>query len=100
MFIKSIKGESKLKYGKIFYDTGELKYEGYLKPHDQLNEDIPFGKGIKYFQNGQKHMEGFFEDWFISEGKEYYENGNLRFEGKYNTGPRYYYGPRFFVQGI
>lgn len=79
--------------GKLYYDTGELKYEGFIK------DGTPCGMGIKYYKNGQKHLEGNFADWFIESGREYYENGSLRFEGKYNSGPRSYYGPRYFVSG-
>lgn len=79
--------------GKLYYNFGELHYEG------SIRGSIPYGLGIKYFKSGQKHMEGFFGDWMIEEGKEYYENGHLRFEGCYNKGPRTYYGPRYFVEG-
>lgn len=79
--------------GKLYYETGELLYEG------SILKDTPYGPGIKYFKNGNIQMEGFFGDWFIEEGREYYENGNLRFEGEYNKGPRHYYGPRYFVKG-
>lgn len=79
--------------GKLYYETGELKYEGWIK------DDTPHGLGVKYYKNGQKHMEGRFGDWFIESGKEYSENGNLKFEGEYNYGPRWYYGPRYFVEG-
>lgn len=79
--------------GSLYYESGQLKYEGLIK------QDIPYGQGIRYYENGQKHMEGQFEDWFIVRGKEYYENRNLRFEGKYNSGPRNYYGPCYFVDG-
>ncbi|MDD9271476.1 hypothetical protein ACFPES_31015 [Paenibacillus sp. GCM10023248] len=80
-------------HGKLFYDTGKLHYEGGLK------DVIPLREGIKYYKNGMKHMVGLFEDWFISSGREYYENGNLKFEGKYKSGPRQYYGLRFFHEG-
>ncbi|WP_080831881.1 hypothetical protein [Cohnella massiliensis] len=79
--------------GKLYYDSGELRYEGFIQ------NEMPCGQGISYFKNGRKHMEGRFGDWFIEEGKEYYKNGNLKFEGKYNSGPRTYYGPRYFVEG-
>ncbi len=79
--------------GSLYYGSGQLKYEGFIK------EGRPCGQGIRYFEHGQKHMEGLFEDWFIGHGKEYYENGNLKFEGSYNSGPRNYYGPRYFEDG-
>lgn len=66
--------------GKLYYDSGELRYEGFIQ------NEMPCGQGISYFKNGRKHMEGRFGGWFIEEGKEYYKNGNLKFEGKYNSG--------------
>lgn len=83
----------KVTFGRLFYETGELHYEG------QIKNNKPWGKGIKYFKNGLIEMEGIFGDWFIEQGKEYYPNGNLKFEGQYNCGPRNYYGPRYFVEG-
>lgn len=80
-------------YGNLYYDNGTIKYEGDLK------ENIPYGKGVKYYKNGEIHMEGLFGDWFIEEGKEYFENENIKFEGNYNTGVRTYYGPRYFRKG-
>ena len=84
-------------HGKLYYDTGELHYEGQIQEAIPANK--PCGKGIKYFKNCQIEMEGFFGDWFIEWGKEYYKNGNLRFEGYYNSGQRSYYGPRYFTAG-
>lgn len=61
---------------------------------------LPSGQSIKYFENGKKHMEGNFgNDWFIESGTEYYESGSIKFIGKYNKGPRTYYGPRYFIFG-
>jgi tetratricopeptide (TPR) repeat protein len=85
--------DTSIHYGKLYYETGELKYEGYIK------DDLPYGNGIKYFKNGQKEMEGYFNGWFVEYGKEYYQNGNLKFEGEYNSGPKNYYGPRYYVKG-
>lgn len=85
---------------KIFYPTGEIKYEGFSKIDSNLKELIPSGQGVLYFKNGKKHMEGSFgNDWFIESGTEYYDNGNIKFIGEYNKGPRTYYGPRYFVFG-
>ena len=79
--------------GQLYYDTGELKYEG------MHNDGIPHGLGTRFFRSGQKHMEGRFAGGLMVVGKEYYENGHLRFHGQYNQGPKTYYGPRYFVQG-
>ncbi|MBU8763778.1 hypothetical protein KM868_09750 [Micrococcus luteus] len=80
--------------GSLYYESGQLKYVGFIKG------GRPYGQGISYFEHGQKHREGCFEDLFIRLGKEYYENGNLRFEGSYNSGPKNYYGPRYFKKGM
>lgn len=79
--------------GKSYHEDGAIKHKGFYK------DGLPYGEGVSYHKNGKIHFKGFFEDWFISCGNEYYKNGKLRFEGFYNTGPRHYYGPRFFVQG-
>lgn len=83
---------------KIFYPTGGLEYEGFAKFNTNNKEFLPCGQGVKYFENGNKHMEGSFgDDWFIETGTEYYENGTTKFIGENNKGPRTYYGPRYFV---
>lgn len=91
--------EVKIKWQEIYYPSGSLKYEGFTKIDSRVNELIPCGQGIKYFENGKKNMEGNFADWFVETGTEYYKNGNLKFIGEYNKGPRNYYGPRYFVFG-
>ncbi|WP_461207878.1 toxin-antitoxin system YwqK family antitoxin [Clostridium sp. DL1XJH146] len=90
----------KAKWEIIYYPSGKIKYEGFTKCEESMKELVPSGQGIRYFENGVKHMEGSFgDDWFIETGREYYENGNLKFIGEYNKGPRQYYGPRYFQQG-
>ncbi|MBK5241117.1 hypothetical protein [Clostridium sp.] len=90
----------KTTWQKILYTTGELKFEGFTKYHENIKELVPCGEGVYYFINGNKYMQGSFgNDWFIEAGTEYYENGNIRFIGEYNKGPRNYYGPRYFVFG-
>ncbi len=79
--------------GESYHEDGTLKHKGSYK------DGLPHGEGVRYHNNGNVHFEGFFEDWFVSSGREYHQNGSLRFEGFYNSGPRHYYGPRFFVQG-
>jgi antitoxin component YwqK of YwqJK toxin-antitoxin module len=92
--------KEKLKWENIYYASGVIKYEGFTYFDLKLKELVPSGQGLKYFENGNKHMEGSFgNDWFIETGKEYYDNGNIRFIGEYNKGPRCYYGPRYFIFG-
>jgi len=42
----------------IFYPLCSLKYEGFTKIDSNTNELIPCGQGVKFFENGNKNMEG------------------------------------------
>ncbi|MCD8369119.1 MAG: hypothetical protein LUC94_02085 [Clostridiales bacterium] len=74
--------------GKVFYDTGELFFEGsyyddawkYLEPWRPLD----LIEGIVYYKNGKKYREGSFQRGGLLVGKEYYESGVLKFEGVFN----------------
>jgi hypothetical protein len=90
--------ESSAMIGKIYYETGELRYDGELK-HGRSGY-MPSGRGVSYYQNGQKHFDGLFNDWFIDVGQEYYPNGNLKFEGNFNKRPMTSIGPRYYASGI
>ena len=89
-------------YGRLYYDTGELRYEGYYSPTEY---DAPFhepkGKGTCYYKNGVIYREGVFQHSGLLEGKEYYPNGMLKFEGRYNcrNTDSGYYGPTYPVYG-
>ena len=89
-----------LKYKKKIYDNGEY-YIG-----EMLN-DVPHGKGIKYYKNGNIKYDGEFvngkyegngkyiwEDgnYYIGQflngkrhgkGIDYYKNGNIKYDGKF-----------------
>jgi hypothetical protein len=52
--------KEKLKWENIYYPTGVLKYEGFTYFDLKLKELVPSGQGLKYFENGNKHMEGSF----------------------------------------
>lgn len=84
--------------GKIYFESGELKYEGEMKSGNAGH--APFGRGVCYYQNGRKHFEGLFDGWNIDVGLEYYPNGNLKFEGNFNKRPRASFGPRYYASGI
>lgn len=84
--------------GKLFYETGEIKYEGEYKMGNAGY--MPNGFGISYYKNGNKQLEGLFNDWFIDVGLEYYPNGQLKFEGNFNKRPRASFGPRFYASGV
>jgi antitoxin component YwqK of YwqJK toxin-antitoxin module len=89
-------------YGKLYYDTGELRYEGYYSPpeHEALHHE-PMGRGISYYKNGVVYREGQFQHGGLFEGKEYYPSGRLKFEGRYNCRAldASYYGPTYPVHG-
>ncbi len=84
---------------KLYDEKGNLKYEGYTKLDEENKMVLPFGIGIRYYENGVKYLEGIFADWFIEIGREYYPSGVLKFEGEYNKGQRSYYGPRYYARG-
>ena len=92
--------EVKIKWQEIYYLSGVLKYEGFTKIASKVNELIPYGQGIKYFEDGKKNMEVNFADWFIVTGTEYYKNGNIRFIGDYNKCPRLLENPRLLNRGF
>ncbi len=66
--------------GKIFYDTGELRYEGScVHPHGY--EMMPCGFGIEYYKDGIIKKQGLFQRRGLVCGRMYYSSGKLRFEG-------------------
>jgi antitoxin component YwqK of YwqJK toxin-antitoxin module len=89
-------------YGKLYYDTGELLYEGYYSPHEYFTDHhYPNGRGICYYINGGVYREGQFQRGGLLEGKEYYPSGELKFEGRYNCRKTEgsYYGPAYPLYG-
>ena len=60
-----------MKWQEIYYPSGALKYQGFTKLDSKVNELIPYGQGIKFFEDGKRNMEGNFADWFIVTGTEY-----------------------------
>jgi antitoxin component YwqK of YwqJK toxin-antitoxin module len=86
-------------FGKIFYETGELKYEGQYILHP-ANHYLQQGKGIEYYTNGIVYREGIFTRGGLLEGKEYYSSGKIKFEGRFNSKEeRDYYGPTYPLAG-
>ncbi|NLT14307.1 MAG: hypothetical protein GXY05_08190 [Clostridiales bacterium] len=89
-------------YGKLYFDTGELMYEGYYSPADyNSSHHEPNGQGVLYYKSGVKHREGQFQHGGLLEGKAYYPSGSLKFEGRYNCRKTdaTYYGPTYPVYG-
>ncbi len=92
------------KYGRLYYDTGELQYEGYyLSYTDNDDQHYPYGKGTKYYKNGNIAREGLFIIGGLLEGKLYYQSGQLKFDGifydKRNPKIGAYYGPTYPLRG-
>jgi len=97
-------------YGKLYYDTGELKYEGYYTPIEpDATWHEPMGQGTLYYKNGVVFRKGQFQHGGLLEGKEFYPSGKLKFAGRYNCrktdggyyGPSYpLYGKFFSEQGL
>jgi len=77
--------------GKLFYETGQLKYEGEYKMG--ASGAVPNGRGISYYPDGQRQFDGIFNDWSLDTGVEYYPNGQIKFEGVFTKGPVPTLGP-------
>jgi len=89
-----------IQYGKLFYKTGAIRFEGYILHSKNVGSE-PNGQGIMYFRNGKVYREGIFQHGGLLVGKEYYQSGNLKFEGRYNNRKvdGSYYGPTYPVCG-
>lgn len=83
--------------GKIYYETGELRYQGgCVQPAGQ--ESLEFcGSGTEYYKSGTVKRQGLFQRRGLVCGRMYYPSGRLRFEGYFAepTG----YGPVFPTSG-
>lgn len=78
--------------GKIYYDTGEICYEGDCVTPEGY-ETMPCGHGVEYYKSGVIKNRGLFQRRGLVCGRTYYPSGNLRFEG-YFLEPRGY-GPAY-----
>jgi len=90
-----------IKYGKLYYDTGEFRYEGHYET-DEHDENVHYarGSGRLYYKDGALHQEGEFSLGGLSEGRIYYPSGQLKFEGVFNSKKgTTYYGPTYPVHG-
>lgn len=69
------------KYTEIYYENGNLKYEGMVK------NKIENGYGKKYYENGRLQYEGEWHNGlYHGKGKIYNEDGTLKFNGKWING--------------
>ncbi len=74
--------------GKVYYETGELYFEGRYYT-DAWKSEEPWKpeeliEGIAYGKNGNKRLEGRFQHNSLLMGKAYDEQGVLKFDGIYN----------------
>ncbi|MGO4889954.1 toxin-antitoxin system YwqK family antitoxin [Anaerobacillus sp. MEB173] len=108
-----------MRKGKLYYENGNLKYEGDLinnEPHGSgigywengsviwyegpFKGGKPFWKGKFYYKTGQLRYEGEFEGLqYVGQGTEYYEIGTIKFTGRYRKCPYFFYGARLYVEG-
>ena len=64
-------------YGKLYKNTYEFVYYEGNFCHGEIK-----GKGIRYYKNGKKKLEGIFEENNIFEGNYYNPKGEIIFKGK------------------
>ena len=90
--IFKLRNNGKFVDGKYTYEDGKY-YIGEFK------DNIPNGKGKKYYKNGNIQYEGdFINGQFEGNGKYYYENGEY-FIGKYKNGLRNGKGIKYYKNG-
>ena len=78
--------------GRYTWDDGKY-YEG------QFKNDLPNGKGVKYYSNGNILYEGYFLNGkFDGKGKYIYDNGDY-FIGQYKNGLRIGKGNLYYRNG-
>ncbi len=83
-------------YGKVYYDTGELKYEGsYVRLYGRM--DVPCGIGTEYYKSGIIKKQGLFQRRGLVCGRVYYPSGKLKFEGCFREPSGY--GPAYPTHG-
>ena len=90
--LNKIRHNGKYINGKYIWDDGKY-YIGEFK------DNIPNGKGIKYYPNGNILYEGdFINGKFEGNGKYYYDNGDY-YIGKYKNGLRNGKGIKYYKNG-
>lgn len=83
--------------GTIYYDTGELRYEGGCVRLSESDSLESCGTGTEYYKDGTRKKQGLFQRRGLVCGRMYYPSGKLRFEG-YCTEPSGY-GPAYPTSG-
>ena len=80
--------------GIDYYENGNKRYEGDYK------EGKADGKGIEYYENGNKRYEGDWKDGMPNgKGILYYENGNKSYEGDWKEGKQDGKGIKYYENG-
>ena len=67
-------------YGKIY--KLDINNNNYLFYEGNFEDSDFYGKGIKYYTNGSKKIEGYFQNNFLFNGKYYNPNNIQIFEGE------------------
>ena len=67
----------------------------------EVSNNLPNGKGIMYYANGNKEYEGMFKDGqFHGTGTSYFENGKLEYAGQWKEGYMDGYGEAYWENGF
>jgi len=67
--------------GLIYYESGNLKYEGSFK------DGLFSGEGSLYYEDGPLYYKGNFDrNDFSGKGQTFYKNGNTEYEGDFLNG--------------
>lgn len=84
--------------GKIYYDSGELCYEGCCVKLS-TSHICSCGIGIEYYKDGVIKKQGLFQRRGLVCGRLYYPSGKLRFEGYFCADKQVGYGPVYPTHG-
>ena len=70
-------------------ETKQINYGDFIGPiNDIINQLKRNGKGIEFYENGEKKYEGNFQDdYYDGDGKFYYENGDF-YIGQFKNGKK------------
>ncbi|MFZ5352376.1 MAG: MORN repeat-containing protein [Bacillota bacterium] len=67
--------------GRVYYDNGNLKYEGSIK------DGLYTGEGSLYTEDGRLYYKGSFDrNDFSGKGQTFHKNGNIKYEGDFLNG--------------
>lgn len=88
------KNTNAIKTGKLYYESGALKYEG------ELSGETPNGKGTFYFENGKIQYEGgLLNGKAHGKGIRYDTNGKTIYDGDFSNGSYEGYGKLYYSSG-